>query len=51
VQYSENTPSVFDVAPDGRFLMIAPNDAAPASAIVVVINWFDELNARVPLTK
>jgi hypothetical protein len=51
VQSSENMPSVFDVAPDGRFLMIAPNDAAPASAIVVVLNWFEELNARAPLTK
>jgi serine/threonine-protein kinase len=51
VQYAENAPSVFDVAPDGRFLMIAPNDATPASAIIVVTNWFEELKARVPVTK
>jgi len=51
VQYADNAPGTFDVAPDGRFLMIAPNDAAPASTIVVVANWFEELKARVPLTK
>ncbi len=43
----------FDVAPDGRFLMIADTgqgtgDAAPAQ-INVVLNWFEELKARVPV--
>ena len=42
----------YDVAPDGRFLMIQSEaatqpDAAPSS-IVVVQNWFEELRQRVP---
>ena len=38
----------YDVAPDGRFLMIK-NDAAPAvPQINVVLNWFQELTERVP---
>lgn len=44
----------YDVSPDGqRFLMIKDNTpgnqtAAPAS-MVVVLNWFEELKARLPL--
>jgi serine/threonine-protein kinase len=42
----------YDVARDGRFLMIQPEEAptsseAPAS-IVIVENWFEELKQRVP---
>jgi serine/threonine-protein kinase len=44
----------YDVAPDGRFLMIRPAAGAnqPAEAgeeptVVVVLNWFEELRARV----
>ena len=45
----------YDVAPDGRFLMIQSEaatqpDAAPSS-IVVVQNWFEELKQRVPARK
>jgi eukaryotic-like serine/threonine-protein kinase len=43
----------YDVSPDGqRFLMIKDNTAGdqPAS-MVVVLNWFEELKARVPVTK
>jgi Tol biopolymer transport system component len=39
--------SSYDVARDGRFLMIEPLDATGAS-IVVVQNWFEELKRRVP---
>jgi serine/threonine-protein kinase len=40
----------YDVAPDGRFLMVkrSPTDVADASRILVVENWFEELKARVP---
>lgn len=42
----------YDVAPDGRFLMIQPQasaaDAASASSIVVVQNWTEELKRIVP---
>ena len=43
----------YDVAPDGRFLMIqdvAQSDGGGASpAITVVLNWFEELKERVPV--
>jgi len=42
-----------DVLPDGRLIGVARNDGATASSvtdrtIMVVVNWFTELNARVP---
>jgi hypothetical protein len=43
--------SSYDVAPDGRFLMIQPV-ARPQTAptrIIVVQNWFEELKRRVPV--
>jgi len=44
--------SSYDVARDGRFLMIQDEDAAntnaPPGSIVVVQNWFEELKQRVP---
>ncbi len=41
----------YDVAPDGRFLMIRePAESAPLG-INVVLNWFDELKQLVPLEK
>jgi Tol biopolymer transport system component len=49
-------PRYYDVSPDGqRFLMIKDNaagdpNATPAS-MVVVLNWSEELKARVPVTK
>ena len=47
-----STPSIrhFDVAPDGkRFLVVLPEgaDAARGTAINVVLNWGEELRARV----
>jgi hypothetical protein len=44
----------YDIAPDGRFLMIRREDAeagdsaAAASNLIVVQNWFEELKRLVP---
>lgn len=39
----------YDVAPDGsRFLMVTPVERPGALPVVVVLNWLDELRARVP---
>ncbi len=44
---------IYDVAPDGRFVMIhpagpEPQEAAAAAHMVVVLNWFEELQRLVP---
>jgi hypothetical protein len=42
-------PPSYDVAADGRFLMIKPlGERAAASTILVVLNWLEELKQRVP---
>ena len=42
----------YDVAPDGRFLMIRPDPAESGPAQVkVVLNWFEEVKRRVPGAK
>jgi hypothetical protein len=44
-------PHVYDVAQDGRFLMIKEAGAAGAAVrpdIVIVQNWFEELKRLVP---
>jgi serine/threonine-protein kinase len=41
----------YDVAPDGRFLMIRDPEGPPIQRINVVLNWFDELNRLVPTGK
>jgi hypothetical protein len=43
----------FDVLPDGRFVgLVSSGDADPSSVLApqirVVLNWFEELKARVP---
>ncbi|HSH75774.1 MAG TPA: hypothetical protein VLA09_08835, partial [Longimicrobiales bacterium] len=44
----------YDVGPDGRFLMMRPAGDAPIvgegerARVIVVLNWFEELRARVP---
>jgi hypothetical protein len=44
--------AAFDVAPDSqRFLMIRPVADPSQYAMRVVVNWFDELRGRVPLTR
>jgi DNA-binding winged helix-turn-helix (wHTH) protein/Tol biopolymer transport system component len=40
--------STYDVAGDGRFLMIQPSAGPADNSIVVVQNWFEELKHRVP---
>ena len=40
--------SSYDVAPDGRFLMIRDPEGPPRQRINVVLNWFDELKRLVP---
>ena len=50
-QYSPYVTSGYDVSPDGqRFLMIQPGgtDQTPTQ-IQVVLNWFTELQQRVPV--
>ena len=42
----------YDVAPDGRFLMVKAGDEtgeAPPAQITVVLNWHEELLERVPI--
>lgn len=39
----------FDVAPNGRFLMIEPTDAARAASITVVQHWDEELKRVMPI--
>jgi eukaryotic-like serine/threonine-protein kinase len=38
----------FDVAPDGRFLMIERVNASISQQLIVVQNWLEELKQRVP---
>jgi hypothetical protein len=39
----------FDVAPDGRFIMIQTGQPkAPRPEIALIQNWFEELKQRVP---
>ena len=41
--------TVYDVTPDGRFVMIRLGESeAPVTQIAVVQNWFEELKRRVP---
>ena len=39
----------YSVGPDGRFLLLLLDPRAVATRIDVVQNWFDELNAKVPV--
>ena len=53
-EWTNDTPGIwrarYDVAPDGRFLMVAMDEETVAASrrITVVINWFEELKERVP---
>ena len=38
----------YDVAPDGRFLIVTAQEQATVSQLDVVLNWTEELKARVP---
>jgi dipeptidyl aminopeptidase/acylaminoacyl peptidase len=49
--YAPSTAArMYDVAPDGRFVMTEnePNDNTTRASIVVILNWSQELKARVP---
>jgi len=49
--WSDTGGAGYDVAPDGRFLMVEPLEPEqPATAIDVVINWFDDVQRRVPVS-
>jgi Tol biopolymer transport system component len=39
----------FDVAPDGRFLLIRSDEAASGRQLNLVTNWFDELDRLAPV--
>lgn len=39
----------YSIAPDGRFLILQLDPRAVPTRIDVVLNWFDELKARVPV--
>jgi len=44
------SPYSYDVAPDGRFLMIeSQTPTVTSSPITVVLNWFEGLKAKVPV--
>ena len=42
----------YDIGPDGRFLIVrsdqADADIGPASNLILVLNWFEELKRLVP---
>ena len=45
----DNFNASYDVAPDGRFVMIQPSEDELADRpIYIVDNWFTELRRRVP---
>jgi Tol biopolymer transport system component len=45
-----NQPPSYDVGPDGRFLMLKPSaDDQRFQPIVVILNWFEELQQLVPV--
>jgi hypothetical protein len=46
--FSWNIPRTYDVAPDGKFLMIQPTSSTRSPSLILVKNWVEELKARVP---
>jgi Tol biopolymer transport system component len=44
-----STPRTFDIMPDGRIVGVgSPSQSEPGRQIRVVLNWFEELKAKVP---
>ena len=41
----------YDLAPDGRFIMIQEDEESAKTKINVVLNWFEELKRLVPPVK
>jgi hypothetical protein len=54
-QYGAPATRPFDVAPDGRFVMVkfatTASEASARPRFVVVSNWFDELGARMAASR
>jgi hypothetical protein len=55
VTASPTEPRTFDIMPDGRFVVVnegqsqsKPSSPIQAQQIYVVLNWFEELKAKVP---
>jgi len=48
VPYGANFPRTYDVAADGRFLMLKEDQSSAPASLVVVQNWFEELKRLVP---
>lgn len=38
----------YDVGPDGRILLLRRDPAAPPPCVHIVVNWFQELAAKLP---
>ncbi len=38
----------YDVAPDGRFLMLKSVEESPPTQVNIIFNWVEELKRRVP---
>jgi serine/threonine-protein kinase len=52
LQWAATLPRTYDVAADGRFLMVQTSEQRTTRReIRVVLNWFEELKQRVPLTR
>jgi serine/threonine-protein kinase len=49
IPWEPNTPRTYDVAADGRFLMIEQTPSYLTQRFAVVLNWFEELKRRVPV--
>lgn len=46
---SASGSQTYDVHPDGRFILVRPTERA--NRLHVVVNWFEELNERVPVER
>ena len=44
-----NSGRPFAVRPDGRFIVVKADAAEPIREIRVIVNWFEDLKARVPI--
>ncbi len=49
IPWEPNAPRTYDVAPDGRFLMIEQTPSYLTQRFAVVLNWHEELRRRVPV--
>ncbi len=43
--------TTFEVAPGGRFVLTEPNPQPPNDPLYLIVNWFDELRAKVPVKR